>query len=268
MARPIWKGAISFGMVSIPVSLFTAASSKDISFNMLHDECKARVKQVRRCPVHEKDLTADEIVKGFEYSKGQYVVLTDEDFEKVALPSKHTIEVTAFVEADEIDPVYYERSYYIQPEDLGVKPYALLMRAMEDKKLTALAKIAMRNRESLCALRAANGSLLLETLYYADEVQVEKPHKVDDVELSDRELGMAHSLIDLLAEHFEPAKYQDEYRGALMQVIESKLTGLEMVTAPEPETGKVIDLMAALKASVEAAKKRAADEPIAAAGGR
>src|SRR5438309_8600795 len=185
-ARSIWKGAISFGMVSIPISLYSAAQSKDLSFNMLHDECHSRIKQVRRCPVDEVDLDAGDIVKGFEYAKGQYVILTDEDFEKVSVPSKHTIEVTAFVEADEIDPVYYEKSYFLQPEDLGVKPYALMLRAMEEKGLTALAKISIRNKESLRALRAANGTLLLETLYYADEVQVEQPKKVAEVDVSER----------------------------------------------------------------------------------
>ena len=255
MARSIWKGAISFGMVSIPVALYTAAQSKDLSFNMLHKECHSRIKQVRRCPVDEVDLEPSDIVKGFEYAKGQYVILTDEDFEKVSVPSKHTIEVNAFVDADEIDPVYYEKTYYLQPEELGVKPYALLMRAMEEKGLTALGKISFRNREHLCAMRPSDGKIILETLYYADEVQVEKPKKVSDVELSERELGMAYSLIDLLSEHFQPEKYEDEYRVALMELIEAKLSGQEIVTTPEHHEEKTVDLLAALKASIEAAQK-------------
>jgi DNA end-binding protein Ku len=257
-------------MVSIPVGLFSAASSKDLSFNMLHDECKSRIKQVRRCPVHDKDLEADEIVKGFEYAKGQYVILEDEDFEKVRIPSKHTIEVTAFVRAEEIDPVFYEKSYYLQPEDLGVKPYALMLRAMEEKGLTALAKISIRNKESLCALRASNGTLVLETLYYADEVQIEQPTRVAEVDVSERELGMAQSLIDLLSEPFDPEKYHDEYRAALMEVIEAKLAGQEVVEVPEPAVGgKVIDLQAALKASIEEAQKKSGGaREAAAAGGR
>jgi DNA end-binding protein Ku len=261
MPRAIWKGAISFGMVSIPINLYAAATNKDLSFHLLHDECNSRIKQVRRCPVHEKDLESSEIVRGFEYAKGQYVLMSDEDFEHVALPSKHTIEVTAFVRAEEIDPVYYERSYYLEPEDLGVKPYALLLRAMEEKQLTALAKIAFRNREHLCALRASNGTLMLETLYYSDELQVEQPKKVGDVELSDRELGMAFSLIDLLSERFEPEKYEDGYRKGLLEIIEAKLQGQEIITPAPAPTDKVIDLMAALKASVEAAQKRLNDEP-------
>jgi len=261
MARAIWKGAISFGMVSIPISLFTAATSKDLSFHLLHDECKSRIKQVRRCPVHEKDLESNEIVKGYEFAKGQYVLMTEEDFERVALPSKHTIEVIAFVESEEIDPVYYERSYFMEPEDLGVKPYALLLRAMEEKQLVALGKIAFRNREHLCAMRAANGTLMLETLYYADELQVEQPKKVADVELSEREMSMAFSLIDLLSEKFEPEKYHDEYRQALTDIVEAKLQGQELVTPEPAPADKVVDLMAALKASVDAAQKRLSDEP-------
>jgi len=254
-ARSIWKGAISFGMVSIPISLYSAAQSKDLSFNMLHDECHSRIKQVRRCPVHDVDLDAGDIVKGFEYAKGQYVIMTDEDFEKVSVPSKHTIEVIAFVDAEEIDPVYYEKSYYLQPEELGVKPYALLLRAMEEKGLTALGKISFRNREHLCAMRPTNGTIVLETLYYSDEVQLEEPRKVSEVELSERELGMAYSLIDLLAEKFEPEKYHDEYRSALLEVIEAKMSGQEVVATPEPVAEPVIDLLAALKASIEAAQK-------------
>jgi DNA end-binding protein Ku len=255
-ARSIWKGAISFGMVSIPVALYTAAASKDLSFNMLHKECHSRIKQVRRCPVHEVDLETSDIIKGYEYAKGQYVILTDEDFEKVSLPSKHTIEVTSFVDAAEIDPVYFEKTYFLQPEELGVKPYALLLRAMEEKKLTALGKISFRNREHLCAMRPSNGTIVLETLYYADEVQVEKPKKVPEVDLSERELGMAYSLIDLLAEPFQPEKYHDEYREALMDVIEAKLTGQEVVATPMPAEEKTVDLLAALKASIEAAQKQ------------
>jgi DNA end-binding protein Ku len=258
-ARSIWKGAISFGMVSIPIALYSAAQSKDLSFNMLHKECNSRIKQVRRCPVDEVDLDAGDIVKGFEYAKGQYVILTDEDFEKVSLPSKHTIEVIAFVEEEDIDPVYYEKSYFLQPEELGVKPYALLLRAMQDKKLNALGKISFRNREHLCAMRPSNGTIVLDTLYYADEVQVEKPKKVEDVELSERELGMAHSLIDLLAEPFDPSKYHDEYREALMEVIEAKLNGEELVSAPAPAEERTVDLLAALKASIEAAQKQQGD---------
>ena len=259
MPRSIWNGVISFGMVSIPVKLFTGTESKDISFNLLHKDDNTRIKQLRWCPVDERAVEMSEIVRGYEYARDQYVVLTDEDFDKLPLPSRHTIELAAFVEAEEIDPVYYERSYYLEPDEKGVKPYALLIKAMREKGLTAVAKIAIRNKERLCALRPMDGALVLETLFYPDEIRVQKGTELPDVEVSDRELEMAFTLIDLLKEPFEPEKYKDEYREALMQVIEAKLEGQEIVeTAPAP--AKVTDIMTALKASVEAAKKRRAEE--------
>jgi DNA end-binding protein Ku len=258
MPRSIWNGVISFGMVSIPVKLFTGTESKDISFNLLHKEDNVRIKQLRWCPEHERPLEMGEIVRGYEYARDQYVILTDEDFDKLPLPSKHTIELTAFVEAAEIDPVYYEKTYYLEPEEKGMKPFVLLMRAMNEKGLTAIAKIAVRNKERLCALRFMDGTLVLETLYYPDEIRVQKA-EVPDLEISDRELDMAFTLIDLLTESFDPQKYTDEYREALMQLIEAKLEGQEMVEAT-PLPAKVTDIMTALKASVEAAKKRRAEE--------
>lgn len=260
MARSIWKGVISFGMVSIPVKLYTATDSKDISFHFLHDECKGRIKQVRWCPVHDRALSSDELVRGYEYAKDRHVVLTDEDFENLPLPSKHTIELSAFVKAEEIDPVYYEKAYYLEPDEPGLKPYALLMKALGTKGLTAIAKIALRNRESLCAIRPMDGTLMLETLFYPDEVRIESQPKVPDVLVSERELAMAYSLIELLSEEeFQPEKYRDEYRDALMQIIEAKLQGEEIVAAPEPAATPVVDLMEALKASVEAARKAKAE---------
>lgn len=253
--RPIWKGVISFGMVSIPVKLFAATESKDISFHLIHQECNSRLQQRRWCPVDQREVEWGEIVRGYEYAKGRHVILTDEDFERLPLASKHTIELSAFVNAAEIDPVFYERSYYLEPEELGVKPYALLMRALASKGLTALAKLAIRNKERLCALRPAGGSLVLETLHYPDEVRLEGS-TVADVEVSERELTMALTLIDLLSEPFQPEKYRDTYREALMEIIESKLQGQEIVEEPAvPEPAQIIDLMAALRASVEAAQQ-------------
>lgn len=256
MARSIWNGLITFGMVSIPVKLFVATESKDVSFNHLHATCHSRLKQLRWCPVCEREVGWDEIVRGYEYAKDQYVVLTDEDFEKLPLPSQRVIELAAFVKAEEIDPVYYEKSYYLEPDEAGVKPFALLMRALRDKGLTAIAKIAIRNKERLCALRPFDGTLMLETLYYPDELRVQKGVELPAIEVSERELHMAYQLIDLLAEPFDPAKYRDEYRAALLEVIEAKIQGQEVVAPPPPPEAKVTDLMAALQASVEAAMKR------------
>jgi DNA end-binding protein Ku len=243
-------------MVSIPVKLFTATDSKDVSFHLLHEECHSRLKQQRWCPVCEREVEWGEIVRGYEYAKDQHVVMSDEDFEKLPLPSKRAIELTAFVEAQEIDPVFYEKSYYLEADEIGVKPFALLMKALVEKNLTAIAKIAIRNKERLCALRPMDGTLMLETLYYPDEIRVERGVELPEVEVSERELEMASTLIDLLQEPFDPEKYHDEYRAALMEIIEAKLEGQEFVEAPQPVPANVTDLMAALKASVEEAKKR------------
>lgn len=259
MPRSIWNGVVSFGMVSIPVKLYTATESKDISFRQIHEVCGSRLRQPRWCPVCEREVPLDEVQRGYEYAKDQHIILTDEDFAKLPLPSKHTIELAAFVEAKEIDPVYYERSYYIEPEETGLKPFALLMRALKEKGLTAIAKIAIRNKERLCALRPHNGALILETLFYPDEIRVQQSADLDKVKVSDKELAMAYSLIDLMSEEFDPEKYHDEYREALQQIIDAKLQGVEIREAPTPARGgKVVDLMAALKESVEAAKGRKA----------
>lgn len=264
MARAIWSGVISFGMVSIPVKLYPATESKDIAFHLLHKECHTRVKQLRWCPVHDEQVEWNDTERGFEYSKGQYVVLTDEDFEKLPLPSKHTIDLSAFVKAEDIDPMYYEKDYYLEPEETGVKPYGLLVRALTDKDLTAIAKIAIRQKEHLCALRAQDGVLVLETLLYPDEIRQDSRPSVSDVDVSDRELNLAYALVDAMEEPFEPEKYKDEYREALLELIQAKLQGVELEEAPVAAPTKVGDLMAALRASVDAAKKRK-DEPAAAA---
>ncbi|GAB4322007.1 MAG: Ku protein [Dehalococcoidia bacterium] len=256
MPRAIWKGTISFGMVSIPVRLFTATESKDISFRQLHADDFSPIRLVRWCPVDDRALENDEIVKGYEYAKDRYVIITDEDFEKLPVASKHTIELNAFVDAAEIDPSYYEKTYYLEPEEIAEKPYALLVRALADKNLVAVGKIAIRQKERLCALRVRDGLLILETLYYADEIR--KPDAgPPSVEVSDAELKMAHALIDMLREPFDPAKYRDEYREALLELIRARVEGEEVAAPEAPAAAKpAVDLMAALKASVEAARQR------------
>ncbi len=260
MPRSIWNGVVSFGMVSVPVKLYTATDNKDISFNQLHKTCGTRIKQQRWCPTDEKVVDYDEIQRGYEYARDQYVVLSEEDFERIPLPSKHTIELAAFVKDDEIDPIYYEKSYYLEPDETGIKPFALLMRALKKKGLTAVAKLAIRNKERLCALRPYDGTLMLETLYYPDEVRVQKGEGLPEVNVTEKELDMAFSLIDLMTEDFNPTEFKDNFREALMEVIQAKLEGQEIVEAPTPHEGKVVDLMTALKASVEAAKGRGRPE--------
>jgi DNA end-binding protein Ku len=256
MPRPIWKGAITFGMISIPVKLFGATESKDLAFNNLHKECKSRLKQKRWCPVDEREIFPDEIVKAYEYSKDSYVEITDEDLEALPVPSKHTIELTSFVQQVEIDPVYFERTYYLEPEQIGAKPYALLLRALKTKQVSAVAKIALRNRESLCVIRAGdNNVLMLETLYYSDEVRTADLPATPEVMVSQPELAMALSLVEMLQEPFDPKQYSDNYRTALLDMIEAKRNGQEIVATPEAPLPQTVDLMAALKASLEAARK-------------
>jgi len=250
-------------MISIPVKLFGATESKDLAFNNLHKECKSRLKQKRWCPVDDREVFMDEIVKAYEYSKDSYVEITDEDLEALPVPSKHTIELTSFVQQVEIDPVYFERTYFLEPEQIGAKPYALLLRALKTKQVSAVAKIALRNRESLCVIRASdNDVLMLETLYYSDEVRTADLPATPDVLVSQPELAMALSLVEMLQEPFDPKKYSDQYRVALLEMIEAKRNGEEVAAAPEAPAPRTVDLMAALKASLEAAKKgKATAEP-------
>jgi DNA end-binding protein Ku len=255
MARAIWSGSISFGMVSIPVKLYGATESKDISFHLLHATCGTRLKQVRWCPTDEVEVPWSETVRGYEYAKNEYVTLTDEDFEKLPLPSRHVIDLTAFVKDSEIDPVYYERSYFLTPDERAEKAYALLLQALEKKGLTALATITIRKKEQLCALRPRDGVVMLETLYYPDEVRLEHGVDLDKAKVNERELEMAFTLIELLRKPFEPEEYQDHYREALAQLIDAKLEGRDVVKSPPAREAQVLDLADALRKSVEAAKK-------------
>jgi DNA end-binding protein Ku len=249
-------------MISIPVKLFGATESKDLAFNTLHKDCKSRLKQKRWCPVDDREVFQDEVIRAFEYTKEQYIEITDEDLESLPVPSKHTIELTSFVKQADIDPVYFERTYFLEPEQIGAKPYALLMRALKTRQVSAVAKIALRNKESLCVLRAGQNVLMLETLYYPDEIRTAELPEEPEVLVSPQELTMALTLVEMLEEPFEPKKYHDGYRQALLETIEAKATGQEVVAAPETPLPKTVDLMAALKASLEAAKKgKPAAEP-------
>lgn len=256
MAKSIWKGVITFGMVSIPVKLYTAARSKDLSFNQIHTKCNSRIKYKKWCPTCEVEVPADEIVKGYEYAKNQYVLLEERDLENLPVPSKHAIHVDAFVKSEDVDPVYYEKSYYLEPEAGGAKPYTLLKELLSKKNMQAIGKITIHERESLCSLRSHNGVLIMETLFYPDEISVPKKLDVELPEVEPRELEMASQLADYLFEEFHPEKYHDEYREKLQEAIQAKIQGKEFIVAEAPPSEpKVIDLMEALKASVESAKK-------------
>ena len=261
MPRSIWKGMISFGMVSIPVNLYAATESKDVAFHQLHKTCNSRIRQKRWCPACDREVSGDEIVRGYEYVKGEYVVVDDEELAALPVPSKHTIELVSFVKADELAPTFHEKSYFLEPDPAGVKPYALLTRALKKKGLTGLASIALRSRERLCALRVEEGALVLDTLFHADEVRDRSRPQVPDVLVSERELDLAYHLIDALAEPFAPEKYQDRYRGALLELIEAKVQGREAVRAPDEPPPTPTDLMDALRASITALRKEKPAEP-------
>jgi len=252
--RPVWSGAISFGMVSIPVNLQAATEEKDVHFHQLHKDCGARVRYEKVCPVHKKPLTAQEIDRGYEVQKGSYVVITDEDLESLPIPSKHTLEVTSFVHVADVDPLYYDRSYYVDPEEAGQRPLALFARALHEKEVAALGKIALRNRETLCLLRRAGDSVMLETLHWPDEIRAAVPAVKKSAEVDQKQLKMAESLIELMEGEFHPEEYRDEFREALLQKIEAKSAGHKTQDEPEAEPTKVIDLMDALRASIDAAK--------------
>jgi DNA end-binding protein Ku len=255
MPRSIWKGVITFGMVSIPVRLFPATEDKDIRFHLLHEKDHSRIRFKRFCSKEEEEVPSEEIARAFEVTKDQYVEISDEDLDKLPLPSKHTIELSAFVKAGEIDPIYYEKSYYLEPEETGLKPFALLAKTLVAKKVAGVAKIALRNKEQLCALRTLDGTIVLETLHYPDEIREHEQH-LPKVSVSEREIDIASSLVEALSEEFAPSKYKDHYREALVELITNKTEGREVVAPEEAGVAPVTDLMAALRASVEAARKR------------
>lgn len=262
MARPLWKGAISFGMVSIPIKLYSATEEKDVRFNMLHKADMSRVKQKLFCADEDVEIDRSaEVVKGYEVTPGNYVVMEDEDFDNVPVNSTHTIEITDFVSLADIDPILYQKTYFLEPEDLGMKPFALLMAALSETNRVAIAKVTLRQKEQLCSLRIYNGTIVLETMFYADEVRSTGDLSVpgEDVVVSDRELTMAKSIVDMLTGDFDFSQYKDTYREALLEIIGKKAEG-QVIEAPVPAAAKITDLTEALRASVEDLRKRKAAE--------
>jgi len=256
--RAIWKGAVSFGLIYVPVKLYAATEQKDIKFNFLHEKCKTPVQYRRFCPNCQTEVPMEEIVRGYEYEKGKYVILDKEDFGQEA-PSGagKNVEILDFVDLAEIDPVYYEKAYYLAPGDGGAKVYELLRRAMEETNKVAVARVVIRSRESLAALRVCGGTLVMSTMHYPDEIRQAGvlPEMNYQVSLHDNEVKMAVNLINNLSAEFRPEKYTDTYRQKLMEVIQSKITGEAVEVPARPETGKVVDLMEALKASINLARE-------------
>jgi DNA end-binding protein Ku len=255
--RTLWKGAISFGLVNVPVKMYTATEKKEIKFNYLHEKCGTPIKYERHCPNCDIEVPQEEIVRGYEYQKGQYVVLRDEDFEGIPDERTRTIDIMDFVDLIEIDPIYFEKSYYLEPSPGGEKAYALLKRAMKDTGKIAVAKVAIRSKETLVVLRVYQNVLAMATIFYPDEIRATTGLTGVQTEpnLHENEIQMATNLIQNLSSHFDASKYTNNYREALMRIIQTKIAGGEISQAPERETGKIIDLMEALRASIAQTEK-------------
>ena len=269
--RAIWKGAISFGLVTIPVKLYSATEEKDVTFHQVRRSDGSRIKYKRIAAVDGEEVAYGDIAKGYELPSGETVVLTDEDFKDLPLTTSRAIDVLQFVPLEEVDPIYFAKSYYLEPEKNGTKPYVLLRDALAQSDKVAIVKVALRSREALATLRVREGVFVLETMLWPDEVRTPAFDFLDeDVEVRPQELAMAGSLIETLSGEFDPMQYTDYYREALQAVIEAKVAGREVVQPEnaQPTSGTVVDLMAALRASVEAAKKgQAGSAPKAAAKG-
>ena len=258
MPRAMWKGAISFGLVTIPVAVYPATEEKTLRFNQLHDEDGGRIRYKRVCEKDGEEVTYEHIVKGYEVEKDRYVILTDDDFDAVPVASSRAIDIVQFVDIDEIDPMLFKKSYYLVPEETGAKAYALLREAMKEDDRVGIAKVSFRDREHIAALRFKDDAFVLETMFWPDEIREADFGGVDvAADVRDTELTMARQLIDSLTSDWAPDQFHDAYRDALVQIVEAKLNGQEIeVVEPEP-AAKVVDLMEALKASVAAAKKDA-----------
>ena len=260
MPRSIWKGAISFGLVTIPVALYTATESKTPKFKMLRGTDHSPIKYKRVAESDGEEVVWDDIVRGYEVEKGKYVVFTDEELEAAtAADGNRLVDVVQFVDESEIDPIYYKSSYYLAPERTGVKAYKILLEALKDKGRVGLAKVSIRDKQQLATVRAKDGVLVMETMYWPDEIREPEFEELDsDVELRKEEVKMAQLLIDGLTAEFDPDAFKDSTREAIEVAAQKKVEGQEIVAPEAPEPTKVVDLLEALKASVEATKKRKA----------
>jgi DNA end-binding protein Ku len=259
--RPLWKGAITFGLISIPVRLYSAVQEKSLKFHLMHEEDGGRIKQERVCSKCGKKLSWDDLVRGYEYSKDHYVTFTDDELEALDVDSIRAIDVVAFVPLEDIDPIYFNKTYYVAPEQAGLKAYRLLADALEAEGQVGVAKVALREKEHLATVRLKDDVFVLETMHWPDEIRApEFEELTKKVKIQDSEVKMARQLIQQLASEFNPEEFADEYRAKLEELVQAKVEGAEVTIAAEPEAEptKVVDLMEALKASVEEAKKRKA----------
>jgi DNA end-binding protein Ku len=262
MAASVWSGYLTFGLISIPVRLFSGARSSGISFHQLHRDDLQRVKQQLICPLENKVLERSEIVKGYEYRKNEYVVVEPEEIKQIEPKTAKNMEIIEFVKSTEVDPVYFDSSYYMMPEEAGRRPYALLTKALQESEYVGIAKLTMHNREYTVFLRPHEGGLMLHTMYYEEEVRKVEGFGAPDVELKDAEVKVAHQLIEALAAEWEPEKFKDDFQENLKNLIQTKLEGGKIAEVEKPKKiAPVVDLMAALKqslAQMEGKKKPAA----------
>ncbi len=257
MPASVWTGYLTFGLISMPVRLFSGARGEHISFHMLHRDDLSRVKQQLYCPVDDKVIDRSETVKGYEYRKGEYVVIEPEEIKKIEPRTAKAMEILEFVSADEVDPLYFESSYYLAPEEAGRRPYALLARAMKETNYVAIAKLTMHNREYTVFLRPYEEGLMLHTMYYEEEVRRMESFGTEGVQLKDAEVKVAHQLIEALAGKFEPEKYHDTFQENLKKLIQARLEGREVTEVEKPKKMEpVVDLMSALKESLSRAEKK------------
>lgn len=264
MPRAIWSGAVSFGLVNVPIKLVSATSLKDIRFNQLHDEDGGRINQKRVCSIDGEEVDYNHIVKGYDLGGGRYVIIDPEELRSIDPEASRTIDIEEFVDLVEIDPIYFDHTYYLVPEDRAVKPYALLVEAMEETGKVALGKFVLRSKQYLAALRPKDGVMVLSTMLFADEViattDLEVPTAAS-TKPSERELNMAKQLVESLSAPFDPTKYHDDYREQVIELIERKAEGLEIAAPAETKAAApVVDLMAALEASLAAARAAKAED--------
>ncbi|MHB2020952.1 MAG: non-homologous end joining protein Ku [Candidatus Xenobia bacterium] len=257
MAATVWKGYLTFGLISVPVHLAAGARAETISFHLIHESCGSRIQMHTFCPTHDRDVPRAELIKGHEVEDGRYVFVDQEELQKIAPASSKMMEVLEFVKLEEVDPIYFDMSYYVLPDPAGEKAYYLLAAAMEEEGYVGIARLTMHQREDVVIVRPALGGLLLHTIYYANEVrEVDDFGKPAKTRVNDKELEMARAFINTLKAKFEPDKYHDEYQESLQKLIDAKAAGKAVtVEAAKPKLAPVSDLMAALKASIEHGKK-------------
>ena len=251
MASTVWKGYLAFGLISVPVRLFVAARTERISFNQIHDKCGSRIKQQTYCPVCERTVERSELKKGFEVSKGRFALIEEDELKKISTDSSETMEILEFVRVADIDPIYYDSSYFMVPEEAGKKAYELLFQTMQKSGFSAVAKLAMHQREHTVIVRPHSHGLTLHTMFYPEEVrELPEFRKDPNISVRPQEVALAEKLVEGLAADFDPSKYHDEYQGRLMQMIETKREGLSVETTAPRKLAPVIDLMQALQKSL------------------